>query len=180
MPILTCMQHDYELQIKSKELLALFRAKLCFILSLSQIQKLEAIEINLNTRMRSALGRAFLLENRIDLNERLLKKHPEELAATVAHELAHLAAPLIYGRKGLHHREGWRRVMKYLDFPADRTHSLNTDEFKARQCAKAWAACGCPDRRHPIYAQKLRKIKKRYCYICLKCKQEIHIITNTD
>lgn len=156
-------------------LLSNFRRRLQPFLTDRQEHYVAAADVRLNPRMRTALGRAFLSENRIELNRRLLEKHPEELAPTLAHELAHLVAPLIYGRRGLSHGEGWQKIVRCLGFAPSRTHDLDVSEMKSRHAVKAWAVCACEGRRHAIYAQKLRKIRRRYRYLCLRCKQEIRI-----
>ena len=135
------------------------------------------VRVRLNTRMRSALGRAYIDENRIDLNVRLLEKYPYELEATLAHELAHLVAPRIFGRKGLYHNEGWREIMHLLGFEPSRTHSLDVAELKRPQRIWGWATCGCPGRRHPLRSRVFRNMQRRR-YACLRCKQELTIDTS--
>jgi SprT protein len=150
-------------------------AKLAPFLTGAQRDWLRETTVNLNTRMRSALGRAYLQYNRIELNLRLLRKHPEELPATLAHELAHLVAPLLYGRRGLNHSEGWQKAMELLGFAPERTHSLDVDELKNHHRVAAWATCGCPGRRHPIRTRVLNKMRRRYRYACLRCKRELRL-----
>jgi SprT protein len=165
-----------DLTLKANELFQSYYSRLSSILSPRQLRALTTTEININRRMRSTLGRAYISENRIELNARLLEKHPEELAPTLAHELAHLVAPMMYGRQGLQHREGWQKVITYLGFEASRTHSLDVAALKNRHQVKAWAVCGCPERKHPIYARRLQKMRRRYRYICVKCRKELSII----
>lgn len=139
-----------------------------------------AIDVRLNRRMRSVLGRAYIEEARIELNERLLKKYPEELPPTLAHELSHIIAPIVYGRNGYFHRIGWKKIMNTLGFEATRTHSLDVDEFKRTQKILGWAVCGCPGRQHPIRARVYRNMRRRRRYLCLKCKQELKPLPGTS
>ncbi len=140
--------------------------------------QLPHVQVLLNSRMRSVLGRAFIEESRIELNERLLKKYPEELAPTLAHELAHVIAPILYGRNGYFHRLGWKRIMEELGFEPTRTHSLDVAEFKRPQRILGWATCGCVGRRHPIRARVYNNMKHRRRYACLKCKQDLKLCLN--
>lgn len=143
-------------------------------------QKLKAewprIHVRFNTRMRSTLGRAYIDENRIELNIRLLERYPHELEPTLAHELAHLIAPKLFGRKGLCHDDGWKQIMSLLGFAPNRTHSLDVAGLKRAQKILGWAECGCPGRRHPLRSRVYRNIQRRRRYACLRCKQELRIV----
>ncbi len=145
---------------------------------LAQKLKIEwpSVRVRFNTRMRSALGRAYIDENRIELNIRLLERFPQELEPTLAHELAHLIAPKLFGRKGLYHDEGWKQIMALLGFEPSRTHSLDVDGLKRAQKILGWAECGCPGRRHPLRSRVYRNIQRRRRYACLRCKQELRIV----
>ena len=142
--------------------------------------EIPSVQVRLNSRMRSVLGRAYIEDRRIELNERLLKKHPEELAPTLAHELAHVIAPVLYGRNGYFHRLGWKKIMTALGFEPTRTHSLDVDELKRPQRILSWATCGCPGRKHPIRARVYRNMKRHRHYACLKCKQTLKLCAESS
>lgn len=140
---------------------------------------LAETQIVFNNKLRTTLGRASLDKNQIDLNTKLLLKHPEELEPTFAHELAHLVAPLLYGREGLGHQLGWKNVMIAFGYPPERTHNL--DVIRHTHKPVAFATCGCADRTHEIKARTFRKMKYgRREYRCTRCRQHIQIISTTQ
>lgn len=144
-------------------------------LSDEKLAHASAIETTFNERMRTALGRAHYEKNRIELNLRVLEKHPEELAPTFAHEFAHLVAPLIYGRRGLGHQIGWRKVMELFGYPPERTHDLEIADLRRRHRVVAYAECACPDFLHEVKVLRYRKMQRGRRYICLKCRSQLRL-----
>lgn len=141
-----------------------------------QLGWLQQTEVVMSDRLRTTLGRAYLQKNRIELNAALLEKYPHELEPTFAHELAHLVAPMLYGRAGLAHQIGWKKVMHLFGYPPERTHKLPVGEKKRPHRVMAHASCGCPERVHKIKPVTFRKMRYgRRRYICLKCKTEIQL-----
>lgn len=82
------------------------------------------VRIGYNARLRTTLGRALLDEHRVELNPHLLRDHPGELIPTLAHELAHLAVHLRYGRAAASHGLEFRTLMRALDLSGRATHDL--------------------------------------------------------
>ena len=131
-----------------------------------------------NPRLRTAIGRAFYFENRIELNPHLLRIHPLELMPTLAHELAHIAAPLLFGRAGLGHQIGWKKVMEYLGFEPERTHTLSVEPLRRPHKPVTYATCGCPGFSHPVKPRMYRKITfGRARYQCIHCRQLLQLPT---
>jgi len=143
-------------------------AKVTDQLSPQAAQFLTATKVVYNRRLRSSIGRAHLHQNLIELNPKILTRHPEEFEKTYAHELAHIVAPLIFGKHGL----GWKKVMQDFGFPPERTHSLPIPRHKQRGVATA--QCGCQGRIHEIKVRRYRKMRfGRRTYICLKCHEPL-------
>jgi predicted SprT family Zn-dependent metalloprotease len=123
------------------------------------------VRIAYNPRMRTTLGRALLDECRVELNTRLLREHPEQLLGVLAHELAHIAARLLYGRvqpHGIH----FRRLMQRVGQDPSRTHSLATKHIKRRRSRYLYLH-RCSDCGYSFVARRVR----RDCY-CSACGPE--------
>lgn len=85
-----------------------------------------------NPRLRTTAGRAFLHEDRIELNPRLLARQPSLVRAVVIHEFAHLVqqrrAP-----KEADHGPFWRSLMRSAGLPPHATHDLPVDGLRVRR-----------------------------------------------
>jgi predicted SprT family Zn-dependent metalloprotease len=85
-------------------------------------------------------GRAVFAARTIELNPRLLDRHPGELVATLAHELCHLVAG---ARSG--HGPRWRAAMRALGFPPTACHRMDVGDL-AVQRRRGWVwRCGLCD-----------------------------------
>ncbi len=167
-------EHSFYEQIQFEKII-LFQ-KIEHLLTHQQRAWIEKTEVQLSRRLRTSLGRAYLKENRIELNLRLLTRHPEELLPTLAHEYAHLVAPLIFGELGVGHQAGWKKVMQLFGASATRTHSLSINDLRYVHTVVAFASCGCPGYKHEIKSRRLKKMKKqRQKYSCRKCKEMIQL-----
>jgi predicted SprT family Zn-dependent metalloprotease len=93
----------------------------------------EKVLIGYNPRMRTALGRAWLKTGRVDLNPHLLRRAPKELVPTLAHELAHVAAWLRYGRSATPHGQHFRTLMRAVNLSPDATHKVPTEGLKRKR-----------------------------------------------
>lgn len=122
-----------------------------------------------NPRMRTAAGRAFTRESRIELNTRLQDLpegvREEELRNTFLHELAHLIASARAGRKRIQpHGAEWQQACRDLGIPGEnRCHSL---DFKPRRIARKFAYT-CPHCRAVIH--RVRRLSRRVaCFPCCR------------
>ena len=147
--------------------LSLVAAGLCRERGLAALA--DAVSVTWNPRMRTAAGRAFARQSRIELNPRL-QDLPEgdreaELRNTFLHELAHLVAYARAGRKRIQpHGEEWRQACHDLDIPGeDRCHAL---DFKPRRQARKYAYT-CPQCDAVI--QRVRRLGRRVaCFPCCR------------
>ncbi|MBT3198979.1 MAG: hypothetical protein HN350_03595 [Phycisphaerales bacterium] len=92
----------------------------------------RCVTIVYNQRLRTTLGRAMLNENRVELNTRLLRAYPDELLATLIHELAHLAVRMRYRNAQPHGRE-FKTLMRSVNLSAAATHQLDTESLNLRR-----------------------------------------------
>ncbi len=127
------------------------------------------ISVSWNPRMRTAAGRAFTRESRIELNSRLQDlpegAREEELRSTFLHELAHLVAFARAGRKRIQpHGAEWQQACRDLGIPGEnRCHSL---DFKPRRIARKFAYT-CPHCRAVIH--RVRRLSRRVaCFSCCR------------
>jgi len=140
---------------------------------------LAKTKIEFNKKLRTTLGRAHPLENRIELNPTLIESFPHELKPTLAHEFAHLVAPLLYGRQGGAHQWGWQKVMNLLGYEPERTHRLPVEYLKRTHRVSANARCGCADLIHEIKPRRYRKMRYgRTRYKCLTCNEELILMSS--
>ena len=147
--------------------LSLVAADLCRERGLAALA--DTVSVSWNPRMRTAAGRAFAREWRIELNPRL-QELPEgdreaELRNTFLHELAHLVSFARSGRKRIQpHGQEWRQACHDLGIPGeDRCHAL---DFKPRRLAKRFAYT-CPHCDAVI--QRVRRLGRRVaCFPCCR------------
>ena len=123
-----------------------------------------------NPRMRSRGGVAKYNERQIELNARLLTRHPEELLTVFCHELAHILSSDIYGTKGRGHGWRWRSIFKRMGFEPKRCHQMNTDGLKHKR-RKYRYSCSC--RTYELGVIRHRKIQRGSRYRCSKCKKQL-------
>ncbi len=129
----------------------------------------DTVVVSWNPRMRTAAGRAFAKDFRIELNPRL-QDLPEgqreaELRNTFLHELAHLIAFARVGRRRIQpHGIEWQQACHDLGIPGeDRCHAL---DFKPRRLARKYAYT-CPHCRAVI--DRVRRLSRRVaCYKCCR------------
>ena len=94
----------------------------------------EKPTIELNTRLRTTAARAWLSDNKIDVNYKLLCEFPEHIAKdTIPHECAHFVASRMWGEDD--HGKPWKEIMVAMGLPADRCHTL-VQQMGVRQRAK--------------------------------------------
>jgi predicted SprT family Zn-dependent metalloprotease len=122
----------------------------------------DRVTIGYNPRLRTTLGRAMLDDNRVELNVRLLQAYPDELLATLIHELAHLAVRMRYRHAQPHGRE-FKAMMRSVNLSAAATHHLDTERLNLRQRRYAYLH-RCSDCGVMFIARKPRR--DCYCRAC--------------
>ena len=129
----------------------------------------NTLAVSWNPRMRTAAGRAFAKDFRIELNPRLqdlpADQRETELRSTFLHELAHLFAFARAGRRRIQpHGIEWQEACHDLGIPGEaRCHAL---DFKPRRLTRNYAY-SCPHCRAVI--QRVRRLSRRVaCYPCCR------------
>ncbi len=112
---------------------AVLRRMAARVAALWEMPELVDVTIGYNGRLRTTLGRALLDEGRVELNPRLLRDHPDQLVSTLAHELAHLAVHVRFGRRAGAHGREFRTLMRALNLDARATHNLPVEHLRRRR-----------------------------------------------
>ena len=121
-------------------------------------------------------GQALLHKHQLRFNLILLKENRTHfLEQTVAHEVAHLIAHELFGKKIRAHGKEWQHIMNQVfKLPADRCHAYDTQ----RTSRKPWLyQCLCKDG-NIIYLGTTRhnRAKKGAVYRCTRCKGPLHFL----
>ncbi|MGE3171575.1 MAG: SprT-like domain-containing protein [Planctomycetota bacterium] len=123
----------------------------CRVTALFELWRVPAgapVPVRWNERLRTTAGRAFPVEQRIELNPALLQDHPDELEAVLVHEAAHLAAARLFGPHVAAHGRHWRALMRLAGHPPDVTHDLPVPRRRRRRSHVYLRVCDvCGDRR---------------------------------
>jgi predicted SprT family Zn-dependent metalloprotease len=85
------------------------------------------VQVVWNERLATTAGRAFQRQGRVELNPTLLGRAPEQLAAVLAHEAAHIAAFRLFGPSIAAHGRHWRALMRLAGFEPAVTHDIPLD-----------------------------------------------------
>lgn len=129
-------------------------------------------------------GKAYLYENRIQLNAGLLTRNVDAfIARTVPHEMAHLATQAIYPeahqrqvsafrstQKRKPHGAQWQEIMRAIGADATRCHSYDVSEVKRKRATYAYeCVCGkkyeLSSKRHNMIAVHGRRYYHTKCPI---------------
>lgn len=131
-------------------------------------------EVLLNLRGRSA-GVAELQKNRLRFNAVLLAENEQAfLAEVVPHEVAHLLAWTLHGRRVRPHGQEWQHIMRQVfGLEPERTHRFDV----SRSARQGYVyTCGCSDREHALTIRRHNRILKGQRYICLRCKTHLSFL----
>lgn len=88
------------------------------------------VKVVWNGNLTTTAGRAFQRNGRIELNPTLLAKAPDELAAVLAHEAAHIAAFRLFGPNIPAHGRHWRSLMRLAGHEPAVTHDIPIDDVE--------------------------------------------------
>ena len=120
------------------------------------------VKVVYNSRLTTTLGRAAIADMRLELNPRLLREHPTELAATLAHEAAHLVVHMRYGKAPPHGRE-FKTLMRAVNLSPKATHSLPVEHLRKRRGRYLYLH-RCGDCGQEFVARSVRR--QYYCLAC--------------
>lgn len=129
-------------------------------------------QVSLKLRGRSA-GIAEGHLNRLRFNQQLLLENQQDfIQQVVPHEVAHLVAWQLFGRRIRPHGPEWRRIMEEVfKQQARRTHT-----FEVRQAAGQCFVyhCGCVGHEHHLTIRRHNKIGRGQGYLCRLCGSRLH------
>jgi predicted SprT family Zn-dependent metalloprotease len=122
------------------------------------------LQVEWNSRLKTAAGRADYRQKSISLNPRLVE-HPEEIDRTLRHELAHFLAQFRAGRRRISpHGSEWQQACRELGIAGEkRCHTL---PFAAKRHTPRFIY-RCPNCRRDF--PRVRKLKRTVA--CLACCQ---------
>lgn len=108
----------------------------------------------------------------IRYNPTLLARNPEDfLAQTLPHEVAHLVAYRLFGRRIRPHGPQWRAVMGFFGASPERCHRYDVSGLPARRLRHYEYRCGC--RVHRLSSIRHNRIGAGRVYLCRQCGEEL-------
>lgn len=122
-------------------------------------------------------GTAQWQSGRINLNDGLLSGgNAEQMCAqTVPHELAHIIANRLAGRK-ISHGKIWKQVMRTLGVEPLLYHTMDVSKLRTRTERVYPAACGCDTTDRTISIRRGNNIlRNKATYTCRLCRQPVNI-----
>lgn len=131
-------------------------------------------------RGRTDAGRAHQREQRIEINEDLLERHPDAmLGETIAHELAHVLVFQLFGRRARAHGPEWQAVMReWFGVTPQRTHSFDLQGLQVRRQQRHRYHCGC--REHALSTVRHRRALRGVDYRCVACQGRLRPLALPD
>ncbi len=131
-------------------------------------------------RGRTDAGRAHQREQRIEINEDLLERHPEAmLGETIAHELAHVLVFQLFGRRARAHGPEWQAVMReWFGIRPQRTHNFDLEGLQVRRQQRHRYHCGC--REHALSTVRHHRALRGVDYRCVACQGRLRPLAPPD
>ena len=131
-------------------------------------------------RGRTDAGRAHQREQRIEINEDLLERHPEAmLGETIAHELAHVLVFQLFGRRARAHGQEWQAVMReWFGIRPQRTHNFDLEGLQVRRQQRHRYHCGC--REHALSTVRHHRALRGVDYRCVACQGRLRPLAPPD
>lgn len=128
-------------------------------------------EVNFRLRGQKA-GVAHLDENLLRFNPTLYaQNHEDFLRQTVPHEVAHLIAHALFGRRIRPHGSEWQSIMREVfALQPLRCHSY---AIQRRAVARFVYHCACPQQDFAFSAQRHRLVVRGTRYYCRRCKNTL-------
>lgn len=115
----------------------------------------------------------------IRYNALLLAENREDfLTRTVPHEVAHVVARQLFGKRIKPHGAEWRQVMQLFGAEASRCHNYDVSRSVRRRLKRYAYRCGC--RTHQLSSIRHNRVKRGQTYHCLACKQPLIALEKSD
>jgi len=108
----------------------------------------------------------------IRYNALLLSENREDfLNRTVPHEVAHVVARTLFGRRIRPHGPEWQQVMALFGADPSRCHDYDVTRASRRRLKRFDYRCDC--RSHQLTSIRHNRILQGQTYLCLNCKQPL-------
>lgn len=108
----------------------------------------------------------------IRYNALLLAENRDDfLRRTVPHEVAHIIARRLFGKKIKPHGPEWRQVMQLFGAEAARCHNYDVSRSSQRKVKRFSYRCDC--RTHQLSSIRHNRVLQGQRYLCIVCKQPL-------
>lgn len=108
----------------------------------------------------------------------LIENREDFLKRTVPHEVAHVIARNIFGKKIKPHGVEWKQVMKLFGAEASRCHSYDVSRSTRRTLKRFSYHCEC--RTHELSSIRHNRVLQGQRYHCVKCSRPLRQSNDTD
>ncbi len=135
---------------------------------------MPSVDVRFDLKGRSAGLAYFRRQGRplIRYNDQLLMENQSHfLAQTVAHEVAHVVARILYGNRIRPHGREWQAVMAFFGADARRCHEYDTSRVPTRKLKRFEYRCGC--RQHLLTSIRHNRVLRGQRYYCRSCGQSL-------
>jgi predicted SprT family Zn-dependent metalloprotease len=102
------------------------------------------VTVRLSHRLRATAGRCRPGKMEIVLNAVFLAAHPQQYAATLCHEAAHMAVYLLHGPYVKPHGDEWKALVRAAGFPDDVTCRVSEPLQSASKAGATLYLHRCP------------------------------------
>ncbi len=135
------------------------------------------VQVVYNLKLSTTLGRAILNSGVVELNPRLLNKHPNEMIPTLVHELAHIVVYRRFGRAAPHGKH-FKALMGALNLSPKSMHSLPVGHLRRKRKKYLYLHC-CSECKYRFVARSYRR--NYYCVACgPSMKWDVYRAPNTS
>ena len=135
--------------------------------------EIRPISLSFGLKGQSA-GSANVVKHHIKINPILLMENLDEMInQTIPHEVAHIAADIVYKRSCKSHGREWKHLMSVLGREPLRTHDYDVSRAMVRHVRRYNVNCDCKE--HIVSSIIYNRILKGQIYVCTTCNQKLHI-----
>lgn len=115
----------------------------------------------------------------IRFNALLLTENRDDfLKRTVPHEVAHIVARRLFGKKIRPHGPEWRQVMQLFGAEASRCHNYDVSRSSRRTLKRYPYHCDC--RTHQLSSIRHNRVLQGQSYHCRSCRQPLIELAESD
>ena len=138
------------------------------------VKTMPEIDVRFDLRGQAAGMAVFPAKGKpyIRYNLQLLELNRQDfLERTVPHEVAHIAAHVIYGTAIRPHGAEWAALMKLYGAESTRCHRYDTSQTSTRKLRRYTYRCSC--REHQLTSIRHNRVVKGMRYLCRSCGEKL-------